>query len=199
MLSGNQVDGDEHFGGSNWGNVTFSNKIGTDAGGNKAIPNGTGVLLTDGAFGDEIGGPFGGNIISGNTQVGVSIGLAGYGSASYNFVQGNIIGLNGAQNGAIGAGVYGISINSGSGGNAVQGNVVCAASSNGIILSSTQSNNVSYNWIGEDVYGYGFLNGQYGVALVGGANYNYVLNNSFGWNYLGPIYVATTAYNNDVQ
>ena len=98
-----------------------------------------------------------------------------------NWVQYNIIGLNGSQNAVIGAGSFGISINGGSTGNLVQGNVIAGASLNGVVLSNVQGNDVASNWIGEDALGFGvgvngsFANGDYGVALLAGADYNFIL------------------------
>lgn len=199
VLSGNAVYGVEMLAPSVTGNVIFKDNIGTDVNGNVAIANGNGVLLANGAYGNAVGGPFGGNIISGNINLAISIGLSGYGVGHNNWVQGNIIGLNGSQTAVLGAGEFGISINSGSSGNYVQGNVIAGASTNGVIMASTQSNDVTQNWIGESSNGTGFANGEFGIALTAGANYNFILQNAMGLNRAGTIYVDPNAVGNDIQ
>jgi hypothetical protein len=199
VISGNAVHGIEMFAASDKGNVIFGNKIGTDVNGHYAIANGDGITITDGANGNTIGGAGGGNVISGNHDLAISLGLAGFGTGSNNFVQNNIIGLNASQTAAISPGSYGVSINSNSSGNQVTGNVICAASGSGVILASTTSNVVNNNWIGEASSGAWFPNGQYGVVLLAGANYNFVLGNNFGNNHLGSITVDPNAIGNDIQ
>ena len=76
VVSGNPGWGFELVAPSVSGNVIFANKIGTDVTGNLAVANGNGVLLANGAHGNAVGGPFGGNVISGNEYVGVSLGVA---------------------------------------------------------------------------------------------------------------------------
>lgn len=198
VFSGNLIHGVEMFTSSDTGNVIFGNKIGTDVTGRYAIPNGDGITITDGANGNTIGGPFGGNLISGNTDLAISLGLAGYGTGNNNWVVGNIIGLNADQTAAISPGTYGISINNGSNGNHIQGNIVCSANLSGVVLANTQSNAIIGNWIGESSYGTGFGNGSYGVALLAGANYNTVTQNAFGPNATGAIYVDPNAIGNNI-
>ena len=196
VLSGNGVHGVELFAPSDKGNVITGNKIGTDVNGNHAIPNGSdGVTITDGANSNTISN----NLISGNAQLGISLGLAGFGTGSYNWVQNNIIGLNASQSGVIGTGQYGISINSGSVHNQVTGNVICGASLAGVVLASTQSNAVNNNWIGVSTSGAGFGNGHFDVTLLPGANFNFVLGNALGPTGVQSIYVDPNAIGNDVQ
>lgn len=196
VFSGNGAHGVEMFAPSDTGNVIFGNKIGTDVNGKYAIPNGDGVSLTDGANGNTIGGASGGNLISGNKLLSINLGLTGYGTANNNWVQNNIIGLNANQSAIISPGTLGIAITAGSSGNHVLSNVICGASAHGVLLTNTTSNIVNQNWIGESAYGVGFGNGQNGVALLSGANYNYVENNAFGINGAGPVYVDPNAIGN---
>jgi len=196
VLSGNRVHGVELFDPSDKGNVITGNKIGTDVNGQHAIPNGSdGVTITDGANSNSISN----NVISGNLQLGISLGLAGFGAGSYNWVQNNIIGLNATQTGVIGTGQYGISINSGSVNNQVTGNVICGASLAGVVLASTQSNVVNNNWIGISSGGAGFGNGHFDVALLPGANFNSVLGNVLGPSSVQSIWVDPSAIGNAVQ
>ncbi len=196
VLSGNGVHGVDLFDPSDKGNVITGNKIGTDVNGQHAIPNGSdGITITDGANSNTISN----NVISGNLQLGISLGLANFGTGSYNWVQNNIIGLNANQTAVISPGQFGISINSGSVDNHVTGNVIAGATHAGVILASTQSNVVNNNWIGISTNGAGFGNPQFGVALLGGANYNFVLGNVFGPSGVQAIYVDPNAVGNDVQ
>jgi hypothetical protein len=181
------------------GNVIFQNKIGTDVSGNHAIPNTDGIDLTNGAHGNTIGGPFGGNIISGNSSVGINLGVPGDGVSNNNFVQGNIIGLNGSQTAEIGAGNYGVSINSGSTGNNVQGNVIAGASLAGVLLQQASANNVSNNWIGESSGGTGFPNGKLGISVVQGSDNNTILGNFFGSFSQGTIFVDLSSIGNNIS
>jgi hypothetical protein len=196
VLSGNKVHGVELFDPSDKSNVITGNKIGTDVNGQHAIPNGSdGVTITDGANSNSISN----NVISGNLQLAISLGLANFGTGSYNWVQNNIIGLNASQTGLIGTGQYGISINSGSVHNQVTGNVICGASLAGVVLASTQSNVVNNNWIGISTGGAGFGNGHFDVTLLPGANFNFVLGNVLGPSGVQSIYVDPNAIGNDVQ
>jgi hypothetical protein len=73
------------------------NLIGTNASGNQAIPNAsTGVFVHCGSHDNLIGGAGpAGNVISGNTEAGVSVSSNGScGNPKDNVVQGNIIGLD---------------------------------------------------------------------------------------------------------
>lgn len=178
------------------GNVVFKNNIGTDVNGSYAIPNTDGIDIANGGHGNTIGGPFGGNVISGNSGVGINLGVPGFGLANNNFVQGNIIGLNGSQTAAIGTGNYGISINSGSSGNSVQGNVIAAAASAGVLLQQASANNVSNNWIGESSGGTAFAN-RLGISVVQESDYNTILGNFFGPNGVGNIYIDLTSVGNN--
>jgi CSLREA domain-containing protein len=73
------------------GNVILGNYIGTDVTGTTAIPNGVGILIS--APGTTVGGtdPGAGNVISGNTGDGVSLGPP---NATGNVILGNYIGVD---------------------------------------------------------------------------------------------------------
>jgi len=197
VMSGG-LHGIEFYAPTATGNIVFQNYIGTDVTGNYAIPNVDGIDIGDGAYGNTIGGAFGGNVISGNSGVGINLGVPGYGLGNNNWVQGNIIGLNASQTAAIGAGNYGVSINSGSSGNIVQGNVIAGATLAGVLLQQASANNVSGNWIGESSSGVGFANGQLGVSVVQESDYNTILGNIFGLNGAGTIYIDPTSVGNNI-
>src|SRR5262249_42993773 len=92
LISGNAASGVEISGATSAGNLLQGNLIGTNSGDSGAIANTTdGVLITNGASFNTLGGGTGGagNVISGNTAIGVEI--SGGGTSS-NLIAGNFIG-----------------------------------------------------------------------------------------------------------
>jgi len=181
VLSGHSNSGVRMIGASVTGNVVFRDVIGLNAsktaalaptaGGtflNGATRNGFGVLLAEGANGNAVGGPFGGNFIAGNSLGGVVIGtpFAGLGAANGNFVQNNVIGLNGDQSAGVGTEAIGVQIAAGSTRNVVQANVLANQTLHGVLISNSQTNNISGNWIGQSAFGINFRNAAFGVALL---------------------------------
>lgn len=202
VISGNDSAGVEFLHPSNIGNVVFRNRIGTNDAGTAAIPNKElGILFTNGATGNAIGGPFGGNVISCNSLGGIAMGTSAFGAADSNWIQFNTIGLNGAKSGAI-AGCtqnVGISLESGSKSNPVQGNVIGGHTQHGIVIANSQGNNIDSNWIGQSDAGVQVANQGFGVALLSGGSFNFVQGNFFGSNALGPIFVDPNALSNAIQ
>lgn len=191
VISGNASAGVEMFENDNIGNVVFRNFIGLDASGTQRLGNGElGVLLTRGADHNAIGGPFGGNYIAGNRYGGISVGQSTWGPANTSWIQDNFIGVN--VNGvAVGGQQVGISINSGSKSILVEGNVIGGHTEHGVIVGdpSTRgsiSNSISNNYIGRLQNGTSVANGGYGVMFLN-AGYNWMLDNWFGANNLGPM------------
>ena len=200
IISGNKSSGVELLHSSNRGNVVFANVIGMNRATDAAIPNGElGILLANGATGNAIGGPFGGNFIAGNALGGVSLGIAAFGGASGNWVQNNIVGLNAAQSAAVGVQGIGINIQSGSASNSITGNVVAGSASNGFQLSNATRNHIASNFIGRAFGGASFANGGFGVALLHGASRNRIILNDFGSNTEGNIFVSADARDNILQ
>ena len=77
------------------GNLVQGNKIGTNAGGTAAIPNGRDGIFINDAPNNMIGGTAAGagNLISGNGSVGIQL----FGTLTRgNVIQGNALGLNAA-------------------------------------------------------------------------------------------------------
>jgi len=203
VLSGMASSGVELFHSSVVGNVVFANMIGVDAAGTTAIPNKElGVLLANGANGNAVGGPWGGNVISANTFGGVSLGTtlpAGFtGAANGNWVQNNIIGLDANQGASLGGQQVGISINSGSTRNAVTGNVLSGNTQHGAILGNVVTNSVSSNFIGMTSTGGSAPNGAFGIYFLN-ASYNYAIGNSFGPHLYGNIGSSSTSCCNVIQ
>jgi hypothetical protein len=101
--------------------VVSGNRIGTDAAGSRAIPNGgAGVVVTLGASGNLLGGAAAGagNLISGNAWAGIY--LAGAGAAG-NRVLGNRIGATAGGSGRLGNSGPGIYLDTGASDNRIGG------------------------------------------------------------------------------
>ena len=73
------------------GNAVECSLIGTDASGTTALPNSIGILVASSAA-NRIGGPGVGNVISGNSFIGLDV--EGSPAGTSNVVQGNLVGLN---------------------------------------------------------------------------------------------------------
>jgi hypothetical protein len=196
-LSGNASAGVELLHATNWHNIIFSNFIGTDRTGTAAIGNGElGVLLANGANENAVGGPWGGNVISGNTLGGVALGTAAWGVADRNWVQYNTIGLNVDQTAALPGQQVGVSIEPGCTLNTVEWNTIGGSVSHGLVANGASRNSLSRNSVGRTAAGHVIANGGYGLVLLVGANYNWVLENSFGSNALGATWVSPSAVGN---
>ena len=92
-------------------NVIIGNRIGTDAAGSSAIPNGDGgVAVVEASDGNQIGGttPQARNVISGNSESGIRLSKGG-GTVANNRIQGNYIGTNAAGIAGLGNGGIGVS------------------------------------------------------------------------------------------
>jgi hypothetical protein len=166
VISGN-VDNGIFFGdGANF-NLVVNNRIGTNAAGNAALPNGyAGIRM----FGDDniIGstGAFGGNLISGNGRFGVEVG-----GGEDNQFNNNRIGTDLAGTAALGNAETGVSdsaINSRIGDSvADSGKVISGNGEYGLALGGTGTR-VRNNRIGTDAAGIAALgNGSYGVRVLG--------------------------------
>lgn len=150
------------------------NYIGTTNDGTAALANGNGVSLSDGTIQSMIGGNRNegeGNLISGNTQFGISIDLA---ATRGNSICGNVIGLNADQTTTI-PNVHGVWI-AGSSGNFIglpldgYGNIIAGNSSDGIYVEGTSRQNViQNNFIGISSNSTVFSNGT-GIFLYGAYN-----------------------------
>jgi hypothetical protein len=168
-------------GGSATGNTVFGNELGTDASGTVAEPNGSGIALELGASNNTIGGTTiaAGNLISGNTDLGVIIldsGTAG------NVVEGNLIGTSAA--GTVGLpNNVGVAIEFGASNNTIggttggAGNVISGNNSVGVNLQNagTTGNLLQGNFIGTDFTGMvAVANKSLGVAIGAGASNNLI-------------------------
>ena len=126
IISGNTTYGISILG----SDITVSNNyIGLNAAGSGALPNNIGLTLMPTSTNCIIGGPEPayGNIISGNTDVGL------YGSGSTHIIQSNFIGLNPAGNGIIKNGNVGFTFNGTATNTKVSNNTI---SGNGTVAST---------------------------------------------------------------
>jgi VCBS repeat-containing protein len=154
--------------------VIQGNLIGVNATGTAALGNGAGgIWIATGAGGFTIGGAVvgQGNVISGNTGIGIILNAAG-GTTT---IQGNLIGTTSAGTAALGNTQFGVSIEAGTTGTVVggvgAGNVIAASGQSGIRLTDNSDGTVIRgNFIGTDATGTLNLgNLGHGIAIVGGA------------------------------
>ena len=192
VVSGNASGGLQMLHSGNWHNVVFGNYVGTNSAGTALIPNGgVGISLANGAHENAIGGSWGGNLIAGNPTAGVS--LSG---VNNNWVQNNTIGLNASQTAVLGGQQVGVTVSNNATLNSIEGNVLAGNTQNGAMVDRSTSNSVSRNHVGRSSSGTLFANGNYGIVLLGGANYNWVFQNNFGTNPLGNFYLHPNAVGN---
>ena len=147
--------------------LLVNNRIGTDAAGTMAVPNGyAGIRMfcSDSIVGNVQ--PFGGNLISGNARFGVEIG-----GGEDNQFNANRIGTDLAGTAALGNDATGIDdagIDTGIGGDALAtGNLISGNGDYGLVLSGTGTS-VRNNRIGTNAAGTAALgNANYGIRVFG--------------------------------
>ena len=141
-------------------NVVAGNYIGTDINGQWAISNQFSGIRVQGCTNTIGGTKVGtGNIISGNTQLGVWL-IGTNGSAMGNLVAGNLIGLDYTGTNALGNGNAGVGITSAStnligGTSAAARNIISGNGNYGMFLinAGTTGNTIQGNYIGTDING----------------------------------------------
>ncbi|MBN2392719.1 MAG: VCBS repeat-containing protein [Anaerolineae bacterium] len=154
LISGNGRAGVDFDSSTTANNAIMGNYIGTDASGTLAIPNtAEGVALWQGPNHNIIGGETreAGNLISGNSGRGLSLG--GSGTVS-NTINNNYIGTDWSGHWAI-PNADGIAIYAGAVHNAVTKNLISGNSDDGIAVfdTGTAENHIVDNLIGTDVTG----------------------------------------------
>jgi hypothetical protein len=180
-ISGNRQDGVALDGANTAINLVMSNTVGLNVAGTAAISNaGVGIRLTNGATGNYIGWDIAnpaGNLVSGNGSDGIAlVGLATDG----NYVGGNVIGLNRAQNARIANGASGIALAGGPRNNLIGfpvpgkfgGNLIAGNNGSGIYIAGpgTAGNQVFANIIGTNrSNANGLGNAGAGIGLYNGA------------------------------
>ncbi len=165
LISGNgtfgvQIDG---FGTSN--NTVERNNIGINVYGNSALANNVGILIQDGASNNFVGG----NIVAGNTTVGIELSGAG---TTKNALQGNTVGLD--YTGSVQPNATGILIQNTSSTNYLYNNVVSGNTGDGIRISDTgTTGNIVYlNFIGTNLAGTVADGNTTGISIQNGASGN---------------------------
>lgn len=183
VLSGNASSGVEMLHWTNQYNVVFDNLIGVNLTGTAAVANGElGVLVSNGASHNAIGGPSGGNVIAGNKLGGVAIGgdLA-YVSGIGNWIENNYIGTDAAGKIAIPNGDGVIIGTSESYWNTVKNNLIAGNRGAGIVTNGALSNWIESNWIGVTFSGARLGNGRAGISFIG-SSYNTIVSNNIQYN-----------------
>ncbi len=180
VISGNGETGVAIFDPGTNDNLIVGNYIGTDVFGSSPIPNLRGVVISDAAAHNILGGTAGGqgNLISGNQIDGVVIvGVECVG----NKILGNYVGTDASGTEAIGNGEAGVWIGEGAQHNVVGGsapgerNVISGNRDNGVVVDRAMHNTISGNYIGTDASGTAAVgNGNIGVVLAWGAQHNLV-------------------------
>ena len=183
---GNLISGNSQYGiwmSGTSGNVILGNHIGANFNGTAALPNAlSGIILTDGANHNTIGGTTGtaGNVISGNSQYGVWVSGT---ATTQNVFLGNYIGTNHAGTAALPNPSAGIILTDGANHNTIGGNTDAAAnvlsgnSTVGLYItgSGTSANQVQGNLIGTSADGRSAVpNGFAGIYLIGGCSANLI-------------------------
>jgi trimeric autotransporter adhesin len=210
---GNLISGNGSYGVYLQGSATASvssnsiqgNLIGTNAAGNAALANKRGIMMIEGVITQNlIGGTTAAarNIISGNSEGGITIA-----HGTENKIQGNYIGTNLAGTAAI-ANPEGISIGGSKnliGGDlAGAGNLISGNTSAGIILSGSAATNnqVLGNLIGTNTAGTAAIANGAGISITNSARFNIIGGESIaarniisGNNYHGVSLTATTSNN----
>ncbi|MBI4747502.1 MAG: DUF11 domain-containing protein [Acidobacteria bacterium] len=189
LLSGNAGDGVAILGAAATGNQVIGNFIGTDINGTADLGNLLNGVEIIGSSGNTVGGTTvsARNIISGNTQDGVSINTA---PAANNLVIGNFIGTNVTGTSALGNSFSGVRIN-GCSNNRVGGttagerNILSANTGDGVaILGAATGNQIVGNSIGTTVNGTGDLgNLLAGIELLTGSSSTEVRGNVISCNH----------------
>ena len=172
LISGNEYAGIwlEFLGAP--GNVVAGNIIGSDAGGTITLPNYIGIVVTNASY-NLIGGTVqgAGNLISGNSTIGVQIEL----SSTLNSLQGNFIGTDLTGDTAMPNGTDGVVIAFGASNNQVggsasgAGNLISGNNAIGVRIDhdNTLDNRVEGNRIGTNRAGIDALPNDEGVLVLG--------------------------------
>jgi parallel beta-helix repeat protein len=187
-------------------NTVLGNRIGTDAAGTTAIPNGYGISLTAGSTGNTIGGTAAGagNIVSGNNGTGVYLN-----ACNGNYFYGNMVGTDPAGTADLGNSSTGIHLDGGSSSNTIGGattghrNVVCGNGSAGVFLYNASNNIVQGNYVGTSSTGSAvIMNGDNGVTLGASSNGNTIggtnpgEGNLISGNRYSGVYIDNSSGNN---
>jgi len=172
IISGNATVGISIQRSESYNNIIIGNHIGVDETGTQPVSNSRGIVIAQGSHGNRIGGPTPAerNIISGNTDNGITIW-----GGSDNLVIGNYIGTDVNGINPIPNGGYGITVSSGKnvrigGVTAAERNIISGNKLYGIQIYDSDSvypGAVIGNFIGTDVSGTSAVPNGGGVRLWG--------------------------------
>ena len=155
------------------GVVIEGNYVGTDVTGTVALANHlSGIGLTFGSAVIQVGGAAAGagNVLSGNTQYGLSVSRMLAGGISNVFAQNNYIGTNAAGTAALANGSAGVLLN-GQAASTLTGNVISGNTGVGVDLIGTSNQLIVGNYIGTNAAGTGAVpNHSYGGIFLDGAS-----------------------------
>jgi uncharacterized repeat protein (TIGR01451 family) len=177
VISGNQTAGIT-FDSNATSNIVLRSLIGVTSAGSQAIANGVGVLLRGGASFNQLGSNLqgDGNVISGNTGLGISIIDA---SSIGNVILGNAIGSNASGTVPLGNGAGGVSVTDAAqtrigGTQTGEGNIISSngmgAGLPGVLVSNASQTLIQGNRIGTSLSGEADLgNGGAGVLIRSGS------------------------------
>lgn len=191
LISGNKWAGIRLLGVGTDSNRVMGNLIGTDITAKTKVKNHQGIIITEGASKNFIGGLEAGegNIISGNNYEGL---VLSHGADS-NEIIGNYIGTDSSGAIALGNDQDGITIIDVAEGNTVSNNLISGNGWYGVHLSYVNNNLVVSNYIGVDKDGIRDMGNEgSGVVIEAGSKLNLVRdnlisgNNSYGVRITGP-------------
>ncbi len=164
-LAGVEIDGFSASAAS--GNLIQGNYIGTDATGTRALPNELYGVFVDGASSNTVGGETeeAGNLISGNSGVGIGVFGA---NASFNSVQFNRVGTTADGTAALGNEGNGVDLTEGSFSTRLYDNVISGNAETGVLIegTDTQNNVLARNFIGTNQAGDDLGNGGDGIRAI---------------------------------
>ena len=145
-------------------NVVEGNKIGTNADGTSAIPNGHGISINSARYNTVAG-----NLISGNSFHGILISNDVEALSTGNIVQGNYIGTDVTGTTPLGNGNHGVEIREGASDNTIgPGNVISGNGANGVFIkrNAGAENLILGNLIGTNAAGTASIgNNEAGIVL----------------------------------
>jgi len=168
-------------------NEIYGNLVGVNVAGEYILPNGElGIILSNGAHDNLIGGKNGANIVAGNYYAGIELGgEKSFRRASYNTVQGNFIGCNLNCTRALGHQTVGIHLGTAEARmNVIEGNVV-VGNEWGIYIDGGGDNVIASNFVGITPNGDALGNANAGIVVDKGGQWNKILlnrvkNNGYG-------------------
>lgn len=167
-------------------NEIYGNKLGVDVTTDYELPNGElGLILSNGAHHNIVGGEKGANVVAGNYFAGIELGGENsFKRASYNIVQGNYIGCNSGCTKALDRQTTGIHVGTPEARmNVIEGNTVVNQQW-GIYIDKGNDNVVSNNYVGVTRAGKAIGNAKSGIVVDNGwwntVQLNHVENNGYG-------------------